>query len=58
MYFLRNIACAALLFHRQEKNINIQTCTHVYELVYLLYFINLKYWRLGGLPSGPPLCYA
>lgn len=59
MYFLRNIACAAaLLFHRQEKNIHIQTCTHVYQLVYLLYFINLTYWRLRGPPSGPPLFYA
>lgn len=38
MYFLRNIACAALLFHRQEKNTHIQTCTHVYQLVYLFVF--------------------
>lgn len=31
---------------KNKKNIHIQTCTHVYQLVYLLYFENLKYWRL------------
>lgn len=50
-YCLRN----TVIPQASKTDIHIQTCTHVYQLIYLLYFVNLKYWRLSGLPSGPQL---
>ena len=61
MYFLRNIACAAQLFHRQGKK-KKHPYTNMYACIpACLPFVFYKPEVLevtGGLPSGPPLFYA